>query len=94
MSKYFHLSRDINKDYFDCNLNALFSFKSIENFSKFALWPSNNIWSKIADFLGVSANLPVKGVIPRRLEALIKNVFVFDHNKLRGSKLQMNWSTI
>ena len=40
MSKYFRskcLSRDINKDSFNCNLNALSSFKSIEKLSKLAL---------------------------------------------------------
>ena len=34
----------------------------MEKLSKLALWPSNNIWSKIADFLGNLTNLPVKGV--------------------------------
>ena len=36
---------------------------SIEKLSKLALWLSNNIWSKIVDFLGVLTNLPVKGVM-------------------------------
>ena len=69
------LSRDINKDSFSFSLNAFFSFESIQKLSKLALWPSNNIWSVIADFLGALANLPVKSVIPRFPEALSKNVF-------------------
>ena len=44
------LSGDINKDSFNCNLNAFFSFKSIDKLSKLALWPSKIKWSKIADF--------------------------------------------
>ena len=63
------LSHEINKDSFNCNLNGLLSFKSIEKLSKLALWPSNNIWSKIADFLGVLTNLPVKSLIPRCSES-------------------------
>ena len=41
MSTYFlckiGLSRDINKDSFNCDLNTLLSFKSIEKLSKLAL---------------------------------------------------------
>ena len=83
-SKYFRLkclSLDLNKDSLNCSLNAMFSFKSIKKLLKLTLWPSNNIWSKITDFLDVLANLPVKGVIPVSLETLTKNDFEFDHNK-------------
>ena len=59
---------------FNCNLNAFLSFKNIAKLSKVALWPSNNIWSKIVDFLGVLTNLPVKGVILRCSEALTKKI--------------------
>ena len=38
------LSRDINKESFSCNLNALVSFESIEKLSKLALWSSTNLW--------------------------------------------------
>ena len=68
------LSREIKKDSFNCNLNGLLSFKSIEKLSNLAFWLSNNIWSKIADFLGVLTNLPVRCVILRCSEALTKNV--------------------
>ena len=43
--------------------------------SKLALWPSNDIWSKIADFLGILTNLQVKDVIHRCSEALTKKWF-------------------
>ena len=56
---------EINKDSFKCYLNVFFSFKSIKKLSKLALWLSNNLWSRIADFLGILINLPVKVVIPR-----------------------------
>ena len=76
------LSGKINKVSFNCNLNPLLSIKSTGKLSKLALWPSNNIWLKIAIFLGVLTILPVKGVIIRCSKALTKNVFEFDHNKL------------
>ena len=66
MSKDFCSSHDIIKDPFNCNLNTLFSFKSIEKLSKLSklvLWLFNYIWSKIADFLGVLTNLSVNSVI-------------------------------
>ena len=66
------LSRDINNDSFSCSLKSLFSFKRIEKLSKFDLWPSNNMWSKTEDFWGFLTGLPVKGVIAKCSEALIK----------------------
>ena len=39
----------------------------------------------MADFLDALTNLPVKGVIARCSKVLTKNVFEFDHNKLRCS---------
>ena len=77
------LSGEINKDSFNSNLNALLSFKSIAKLSKLALWQSNNIWPKIANFLGVLTNLPVKGIIPMLRSSHKKLPFEFDHNKLR-----------
>ena len=56
--------------------------ESIKKLSKLALWPSNNIWSSIADFLWALKNLPVKSVIPRCLDFFTKNDFTFDHNNL------------
>ena len=75
------LSCEIKKDSFNCNINALLSFKSIEKLSKPALWPSNKIWSKIADVLGILTNLLVKGVILKMLRSSI-----FDHMLLDGHK--------
>ena len=92
MTKYFWLKSVINKNSFNCNLKGLLSFKSIEKLSKLSLWPSNNTWSKITNFLGVSTNLLVKVVIPRCSEALTKNVIEFDHNKLQ--QLHINLWTI
>ena len=43
---------------------TMIRFKSIEKLWKFALWPSNNTWSKIAYFCGVLTNLPVKVQYP------------------------------
>ena len=79
------LSCEINKDSFNSNLNGLLSFKGIEKLSKLALWPYSNVWSKTADFLGVLTNLPVKGAITNAHKLSQRNVFEFDHNKLRCS---------
>ena len=79
------LSCESKKDSFHCNVNALLSFKSIKKLSKLALWPSNKIWSKIANVLGILTNLLVKGVILKMLRS-----FIFDHMLLDGHKARFD----
>ena len=75
------LSREINKDSFNCSLNALLSFKSIEKLSNLDLWPSSNIWSKI-ELLSIFSITPLTS----RFVKIPKTSAIFDHILLDGHK--------